>query len=64
MFRFLIKVLLLVVAFFVGAFALLTLLCHASGHEALIMLHMYLTPAVLSGVLGLILLMTHHRPAT
>jgi len=58
------KLILSVLAAFAGIYALLSLVCHVSDHDGLIMLHMYFTPIILSAAFALILILTPKRLST
>ena len=57
------KILLAVLASLFGMYALLSVACYLSEHSGLVMLHMYSTPIILSGALGVILILTRNVPA-
>lgn len=56
------KILLAVLASYVGMYVLLSVACYLSEHSGLVMLHMYFTPIILSGAFGLILILTCNEP--
>lgn len=57
------KILVVMIALGAGTYSLLSVLCHLTDHDGLVMLHMYSTPLILSATLGAILLITRNRPA-
>ncbi len=57
------KILVVTLALGAGTYFLLSVLCHLTDHDGLVMLHMYSTPLILSATLGAILLITRNRPA-